>query len=304
MSPENVRRRRGNKRYSFILFPTDDSAHSRTFSLTTWAVAAVIAGSLAVFVGLVVVVIVYTPLGRFLPIAHPDLEQSYATRLNHIQDQLHGLTTELTELRSYNIKLRAALGENVTASDSTYLAQHTSDPGYGSSRQNSEPPVSTGAADQFRNGTDAGGQFAAVTAAQFFNAGQKPAAAIVHDLPFASPAQGFFTREFDPQNYHYGVDIAGKEGNPIYAAASGRVTFANWTYDDGFEIILSHDKGYTTVYKHNQALVKSVGDIVRRGEVIALLGNTGHSSSGPHLHFEVWKDGAALNPMNYLLTVQ
>lgn len=301
MSPESSRRRRGNKRYSFILFPTDDAAHSRTFSLTTRNSAAGFVAAVVLYTLAIVVVIVYTPLGRILPIAHPKLEQQYSSQLNHIQDQLRGLNTEMTELRAYNIRLRTALGENISPADSAYLAQHTSDPGYGARRSE---PRGLMSGEQFQNSLDAGVQISPVSAAQFFNSGQKPVAALAHDFPFGSPAHGFFTREFDPQNYHYGVDIAGKEGTPVYAAAAGRVTFANWTYDDGFEIILTHDKGYATVYKHNQTLVKSVGDIVKRGEVIALLGNTGHSSTGPHLHFEVWKDGAALNPMNYLLTVQ
>ena len=124
------------------------------------------------------------------------------------------------------------------------------------------------------------------------------------DLPFGSPARGYFTHNLDAEKKHYGIDIAGKEGNPVFAAAGGRVIFAGWTYDDGFQIIIAHDKGFMTVYKHNQALMKNIGDALNRGDIIALMGNTGKTSSGPHLHFEIWRDGSLLDPMNYLLTLQ
>ena len=133
---------------------------------------------------------------------------------------------------------------------------------------------------------------------------QHPVSSIPVDLPFGSPTHGYYTHSYDAEKKHYGVDIAGKEGSPVFAAAGGRIVFASWTYDDGFEVIMAHDKGYMTIYKHNQALIKNVGDVLKRGEIIALMGNTGRTSSGPHLHFEIWKDGSVLDPMNYLLTLE
>jgi murein DD-endopeptidase MepM/ murein hydrolase activator NlpD len=87
----------------------------------------------------------------------------------------------------------------------------------------------------------------------------------------------------------------------VVAAADGYVVFSGWTYQDGQVLILSHSGGFLTYYKHNQSLLKSANIFVRRGEPIALLGNSGRTSSGPHLHFEVWKDGAPVDPARYLL---
>jgi murein DD-endopeptidase MepM/ murein hydrolase activator NlpD len=80
------------------------------------------------------------------------------------------------------------------------------------------------------------------------------------------------------------------------------VVFAGWTYEDGNLLVISHGSGYLTVYKHNQALMKSPAMAVKRGELIALLGSSGQTSLGPHLHFEVWKDGIAQDPNEFLLT--
>lgn len=118
------------------------------------------------------------------------------------------------------------------------------------------------------------------------------------------PTLGYLTRGMEGEQGHFGIDIASKEGNPVVSAANGNVIYSDWSYDFGFMMIIAHGRGYMTVYKHNKSLLKNVGSSVKRGELIALLGNTGRTSSGPHLHFEVWKDGVALDPEQYLVSVQ
>ena len=88
------------------------------------------------------------------------------------------------------------------------------------------------------------------------------------------------------------------------AAADGYIVFSGWTYDDGNMVIISHGGGYFTIYKHNQSLLKSANDFVKRGQPIALLGNSGNTSYGPHLHFELWKDGQPQNPDEYLIATE
>jgi murein DD-endopeptidase MepM/ murein hydrolase activator NlpD len=82
------------------------------------------------------------------------------------------------------------------------------------------------------------------------------------------------------------------------------VIFSGWTYDDGYMIMIGHGSGYQTSYKHNEALLKEIGARVRRGEPIALLGSSGRTSSGPHLHFEVWKDAVPQDPKDYILAFE
>ena len=120
-------------------------------------------------------------------------------------------------------------------------------------------------------------------------------------FPISAPVEGYITRTFQNEKLHFGVDYAGKRGTIITAAADGYVIFSNWTHEGGNIIILSHGGGYVTVYQHNQSLLKQQGDFVKRGTPIALLGDSGTTSYGPHLHFEVWKDGQPQNPAEYLI---
>jgi murein DD-endopeptidase MepM/ murein hydrolase activator NlpD len=115
------------------------------------------------------------------------------------------------------------------------------------------------------------------------------------------PADGYISRGYEPELGHYGIDLIGRVGSPIKAAAEGHVVFAGWTPEDGNTIILSHAGGFLSFYKHNHTLLKTAGVFVRRGEQIATLGNTGETSLGPHVHFEVWKDGSPKDPSHYLL---
>ena len=125
----------------------------------------------------------------------------------------------------------------------------------------------------------------------------------VDNVPSKYPVDGYITQKmrtnkiFKNQN-HYGIDIAVKEGDPIYASASGFVVFSDWTYDFGNYIILYHGDDYFTVYGHNKNNLVKVRDFVKRSDVIASSGSTG-IASGPHLHFEIWKDGKAVNPLEF-----
>ena len=120
------------------------------------------------------------------------------------------------------------------------------------------------------------------------------------NVPTLPPVNGFVTRglmlrEFDLQINHSGVDIAAVTGDVIQAAASGMVVFARWTEDLGYMIILSHGDSYFTVYGHNKINLVSPREWVERGQAIAQVGNTG-ISQGPHLHFEIWKEGRSIDP--------
>lgn len=127
---------------------------------------------------------------------------------------------------------------------------------------------------------------------------------MAYGMPTCMPAQGFISQGFRqdylfPERSHLGIDIAGKTGSAIKAAAAGRVMFSGWTTHFGNCLIVAHRNGYMTFYGHNQVNLKSVQEKVRRGEPIALLGTSGRSSA-PHLHFEIWKDGVPVDPMEFL----
>lgn len=118
---------------------------------------------------------------------------------------------------------------------------------------------------------------------------------------FINPSKGFIIKDFNPATGHLGVDFAEKSGSPVFAAKGGLVIFADFTIDDGNKIIIQHDNGFITIYKHCSSLIKREREFVVQGELIALSGNSGKNTSGPHLHFEIWKNGKPINPKEILI---
>lgn len=118
---------------------------------------------------------------------------------------------------------------------------------------------------------------------------------IFNYIPVKAPVTGFVSQEFN-QNIHNGIDIVAPEGTPILAAGGGTILFSGWTVDGGHTIVMGHHAGYYTYYKHNLRNIVMESQAVEQGEVIGYLGNSGLKSFGPHLHFEIWKDGMPVDP--------
>jgi len=114
------------------------------------------------------------------------------------------------------------------------------------------------------------------------------------------PAKGFISNAFSIEREHFGVDIVGIKNAPVKATLDGTVVFADWTASTGNVIILQHSNDLISIYKHNSVLLKKIGNFVHSGEVIALMGNSGEYTSGPHLHFEVWSKGSPMNPEDFI----
>lgn len=119
-------------------------------------------------------------------------------------------------------------------------------------------------------------------------------------LVLFAPVKGPVTEQYNPGAKHYAVDIALAKDTPIKSVANGTVILADWTPTNGNVIIIRHNDGILSVYKHVASLTKEQGDIVKSGEVIALAGSTGTQSTGVHLHFELWKDGYPINPTQFI----
>ncbi|HEX8563966.1 MAG TPA: M23 family metallopeptidase [Flavobacterium sp.] len=115
-----------------------------------------------------------------------------------------------------------------------------------------------------------------------------------------APVTGPITEKYNTRNKHLAVDVALAKDTPIKAVLNGTVLFANWTPSTGNVIIIRHNNGFISAYKHAASLTKAQGDVVRTGEVIALAGSTGQESTGVHLHFELWKDGYPIDPSQFI----
>jgi len=121
-------------------------------------------------------------------------------------------------------------------------------------------------------------------------------------LHFFPPVKGMVSGKFDPRSKHFGTDIVTKPKSPVNAALDGTVIFTGWTMETGFVIEVQHSNNIVSVYKHNASLLKSAGDMVRTGEAIAVVGDSGELyTSGPHLHFEIWYKGRPLDPEEHII---
>lgn len=117
---------------------------------------------------------------------------------------------------------------------------------------------------------------------------------------FFPPLNGVISDSINIKGGHFGVDIIAPKDEPVKATLNGTVIFTDWTPDNGNVIHIQHANNLVSVYKHNSVLLKKIGEHVKTGEPIAIIGNSGKLSNGPHLHFELWHNGIALNPINYI----
>ena len=117
---------------------------------------------------------------------------------------------------------------------------------------------------------------------------------------FFVPLNGTILNAFNAEKGHLGVDISSDRDQVINATLEGTVVFSTWSINNGYCIGIQHSDGYFSVYKHNATLLKKEGDYVKAGEAIAILGKSGESEEYEHLHFELWHNGIAVNPADYM----
>jgi murein DD-endopeptidase MepM/ murein hydrolase activator NlpD len=117
---------------------------------------------------------------------------------------------------------------------------------------------------------------------------------------FFAPVNGLVSRPFDKTKRHFGVDVVTEKGAPIKACLEGSVILTGWVQSEGNIIVVQHKSDLISIYKHCSSILKKQGDKVQAGDPIAIVGNSGENTTGPHLHFELWKRGTQLNPENYI----
>lgn len=121
------------------------------------------------------------------------------------------------------------------------------------------------------------------------------------NLLLMSPvSSGVISSFYDPSKSHFGIDITCKEEEPIKSVLDGTVLMSSWTKDSGYVISIIHPNNLISVYKHNSKVFVEPGQIVKTGDVISIIGNTGELSTGPHLHFELWLNGKSINPSEFI----
>ncbi len=284
MFPLGSKRRKKSREFEILIVPRGDGGGTRSITAGASKLALWGGATASVLFLLFVLAFRFTPLGRLA-----GAQQVAVSADNETERRIRALAEEVAVLKDYNETLRKALGERVEKNESDAAPQKSDEQRRDETRQ----PIQSSQSD--------------FTTSMRDDVSPTPASAVVNveglqaSLPLFVPTSGVVTQGFEPEEKHFGIDYAAKEGTPVHAAAKGYVVFSGWTYDDGNTVIISHGSGVITVYKHNASLLKSTGSMVKRGDVVALVGNTGRTSKGPHLHFEVLKDGVPQEPGRFLL---
>lgn len=235
-----------------------------------------------VLVALTIVLIAFTNLREFIP-GYPSSEMRRQITLNALR--VDSLTQEMEKCENFYLSLRSIL----TDSMDTTRAEASS-----AVMENYDTTM-LGVSDEestFRE---------IIEERERFNLSLGKASVSSDDFyHFYLPLEGVVTNRFDEGTRHYGVDIVTKPNTNVLSVLDGVVIFTDWTLNTGFVIQVQHEENLVSIYKHNSVLLKKQGDFVRAGEAIAVVGNTGEATTGPHLHFELWEAGKALDPEHFV----
>lgn len=272
-------------RYRLVVMNDDTFAESFSLRLTPLGLLILISGITIVFTVLVISLVAFTPLREYIP--------------------GYGNVSETREL--VNLNLRADSMEKAMAAKDWYI-QNISNVLQGKLEGKPEKPKKDSAVDYSDLKIVAGSKDSALRKeiesrdkySLSLQDKSKPVSSI-SSFFFFSPVKGIVTTSFRLTEGHYGVDVAARENEVIKATLDGTVVFSGWTSSDGYVIQIQHNNNLVSVYKHNSDLTRKVGDYVKAGDPIAIIGNTGETSSGTHLHFELWYNGNPLNPQDYIV---
>lgn len=283
--------------HTVLLMDSDDVGKARRYQFRPSRVVWAWGGSMLA-VGLIVGgLLAFTPLRTQIP-GYGTKAVEESARRN--AEQLQSLQDSLAAQRQYVNRLRLLITGRVDSVAQAGAGGQRSSPGGG------DPGQRARELDREEGGADRSIHEGPAIASSVFATGGRGAAEggnAVRGLSFPLPppvASGFPTRDFNAETGHYGVDVAVPEGEHIHAVGDGYVVWAAWTQDAGHTIAVQHAGGYLSVYKHNKRLLKRRGERVRAQEPVAVSGNTGAITSGPHLHFELWRNGLAQRPASYI----
>jgi len=228
-----------------------------------------------------IIILSITPLKNLLFVINNSELKTQTERVELLQDKVKILTQQLEAVASTDEKMRFAL--KLAQDDSI----KSNDPLYDTLRKPIKKKIELGGSVY---------QAFLLFVDKMMEAQNDP-----RKIVFLEPVHGIVTQGFNPVKGHTGVDYGVKPGSPVYSSAGGLVIFSDYTPDNGLMIIIQHDGGFVTVYKHCSNLLKKVRDFVGQGELIALSGNSGENSTGPHLHFELWQFGKPIDPLVNLI---
>ena len=254
-----------------------------SYSLTPLNVIIMFGGLLTVFGVLIYLLVAFTPLKNYVIPDYADATMRQEARLARIKAD--SLSDVVRENERYLADLRVVLSGGTLsnkADTSTHTQVQTADLNYQVSSVDQYLRQKISEQDRYHLAIE------------------EESASSKKGLLLFKPVNGTLSSTFNPKEGHYGIDLIAPKEDPVKAVLDGTVILSSFTANDGNVIQIQHANNLVSVYKHNSALLKKAGDVVKAGESIAFIGNSGDHSTGPHLHFELWENGAPVNPLNYL----
>ena len=274
---------RFKSKYRLSIYRGESYQEVLTLKLSRLNVITIIGIITIVFLAIVVSVIAYTPVRELIP-GYPDENTIRNIRLNYIM--LDSLAQEIEKRDKYFSNLNKIISgkepenyDNIVDTSISY-----DNISFSKSAEDSLLRSLIEQEDQFSLSIiDDERQISSVSRVHFF-----------------APIKGIVTNSFNSLKNHYGTDIVAEPNQVVKAVLDGTITMSTWTLDLGWIIQIQHENDLLSVYAHNAELLKKSGEYVKAGEPIAIIGNSGELTTGPHLHFELWHNGTPLNPEDFI----
>ena len=275
-------------RYFFIIRKEDTFEERFSLRISPIALFTITGGAMVFLIILVIYLVAFTPLKEYIP-GYADV---------NIRKNLIALSMK-TDSLNLALEARAEYMENIRRILSGSAASHdsVSDKGHSDTTHHTTSFVAPSHDDSMlRKQVESQNPYNVTS----MGASVDKSAENINDYFFFTPLKGVITNGFNPSGSHYGVDIVSKENEAIKATLDGTIILSSWTLATGNVIIIQHSHNLLSVYEHNSVLLKKAGDYVKAGDVIAIVGNSGELTTGPHLHFELWYKGNPVNPQEYM----
>ncbi len=283
--------RKLRNKYRLVLFNDANFEERFTFRLTRLNVIIAITSLVIILVTLTFLLIAYTPLKTYVP-GYPDVDQrKQLYKLNLLADSL---MQDIKQKNIYIENIKRIINNQEIVENQSYDYSVSDSINYDTIKNNISADDSLFRLE-FENQTKYN---LYVDALDEIEASK---ATVFKKLNFFKPVNGVITAKFNIQERHYGIDIATSHNEAVKSVLDGTVILADWTLETGNVLVIDHGNNLISVYKHNATLLKQEGDIVKAGEPVAIAGESGEQSTGPHLHFELWDGGKPVDPLKYIV---
>jgi len=276
-------------RYRLVLFNETTFEERLSFPLSRLNVISLILSLMVIFFVMTYFVIAYTPLREYIP-GYPDIHQKKELyRLGRMADSLL-IDIQKKNLYIENIKRiieNRDIVEKMPTSDVSIKRYDTIE----DRKSTDDSLLRTNFETQTRFNLNFN-----QTRQTAFDQGKM----MIQNQNFYKPLNGILTAQFNPLKKHFGVDIVASHNEAVKSVLDGTVLLSDWTLETGYILVIQHAGNLISVYKHNATLLKQEGDLVKAGEPVAIAGNSGEITTGPHLHFELWYNGNPVDPAVYI----